>query len=313
MTYPITDLRRTSETADSPFLLHHVRVTQAVAVSPTYVQITISGPELDRVAPSGLDQRINLIFPLTDHGLAPMAMVDDWYGAWRLRPDELRNPIRTYTVRAVRPAVREMDILFVRHESSGPAGQWAQDVRVGDELMVCAPNAGYDGKPGGIDFDPPAGCARFLLVGDETAAPAIASILDQLPAECTGRVLVELPDPDDGAVLPRHPGIDVRVLGRTGARGGELVGAVVEAAAELATGTATATEPLEDVDVDADVLWEVPRDADGDRRRDHEVYAWLAGEAGVIKVLRRRLVTDLGWDRRSVAFMGYWREGRADS
>lgn len=37
-------LRRTSETVDSPFLLHHVRVTEAVQVSPTYTQITISGP-----------------------------------------------------------------------------------------------------------------------------------------------------------------------------------------------------------------------------------------------------------------------------
>jgi NADPH-dependent ferric siderophore reductase len=42
-------------------------------------------------------------------------------------------------------------------------------------------------------------------------------------------------------------------------------------------------------------------------------YAWLAGEAAVIKTLRRHLVTDCGVDRRSVAFMGYWRQGRAES
>ena len=42
-------------------------------------------------------------------------------------------------------------------------------------------------------------------------------------------------------------------------------------------------------------------------------YAWLAGEAGVIKTLRRHLVVDLGWDRRAVAFMGYWRRpGRGE-
>ena len=40
--------------------------------------------------------------------------------------------------------------------------------------------------------------------------------------------------------------------------------------------------------------------------------AWLAGEAGVIRTLRRVLVSDCGMDRWSVAFMGCWRLGRPD-
>ena len=42
------------------------------------------------------------------------------------------------------------------------------------------------------------------------------------------------------------------------------------------------------------------------------LYAWLAGEAGVIRTLRRHLVAERGLDRRAVAFMGYWRLGHAD-
>jgi NADPH-dependent ferric siderophore reductase len=42
------------------------------------------------------------------------------------------------------------------------------------------------------------------------------------------------------------------------------------------------------------------------------LYAWLAGEAGVIRTLRRHLVAERGMDRHAVAFMGYWRIGRAD-
>jgi NADPH-dependent ferric siderophore reductase len=42
-------------------------------------------------------------------------------------------------------------------------------------------------------------------------------------------------------------------------------------------------------------------------------YAWLAGEASTITALRRHLVRDLGIDRRSIAFMGYWRRGRAEA
>ena len=66
----------------------------------------------------------------------------------------------------------------------------------------------------------------------------------------------------------------------------------------------------EDVDVDAGLLWEVPGDG-AIPRADGPFYAWLAGEAGTIKAIRRVLVGELGVDRRSVAFMGYWRTGRA--
>jgi NADPH-dependent ferric siderophore reductase len=42
------------------------------------------------------------------------------------------------------------------------------------------------------------------------------------------------------------------------------------------------------------------------------MYSWLAGEAGVIKQLRRHLVAERGLNRKSVAFMGYWRLGREE-
>ena len=61
------------------------------------------------------------------------------------------------------------------------------------------------------------------------------------------------------------------------------------------------------MDVDEDILWEVPTPA-----APVPLYAWLAGEAGVIRTLRRHLVAERGLDRRAVAFMGYWRLGRAD-
>ncbi|MDQ3221923.1 MAG: siderophore-interacting protein, partial [Gemmatimonadota bacterium] len=62
-------------------------------------------------------------------------------------------------------------------------------------------------------------------------------------------------------------------------------------------------------DVDNAIPWDVP----GDSQPLGGVYAWLAGEAGVIKNLRRLLVTGAGLHRPSVAFMGYWREGDAEA
>ena len=47
--------------------------------------------------------------------------------------------------------------------------------------------------------------------------------------------------------------------------------------------------------------------------QQRELYAWLAGEAKAITGLRRHLVRDVGVDKRSVAFMGYWREGVSGS
>ena len=69
---------------------------------------------------------------------------------------------------------------------------------------------------------------------------------------------------------------------------------------------------VEEIDDDG-LLWEVPRTKKGGAAlKSAPLYAWLAGEAGAIKRLRRHLVSEHGVDRRAVAFMGYWRLGRAE-
>jgi hypothetical protein len=79
------------------------------------------------------------------------------------------------------------------------------------------------------------------------------------------------------------------------------------AATPVADGLPAAT-PV--ADPDDDIVWEVP---DGAARPERGAYAWLAGEAGVITTLRRQMINEYGWDRRAVAFMGYWRLGRAEN
>ena len=108
----------------------------------------------------------------------------------------------------------------------------------------------------------------------------------------------------------------VRWYGRDGRAHGELLVPAVQAAcARLLPGQAPAPDvELEDVDVDEGMLWEVPVDATGaPLRADAALYAWLAGEAAVIKTLRRHLVAECGVDRKAVAFMGYWRAGRSEA
>jgi NADPH-dependent ferric siderophore reductase len=245
-------------------------------------------------------------------------MTDDWYAAWRELPDDHRNPIRTYTVRAVRAELREIDVDVVVHPVDGPASLWAENAMVGDELIVLGPNAHYVGDHGGVDFLPPPRAKHILLAGDETALPAIAAILERLPATASGHAIVEVPHSDDAVCMSSHPGFTVEVLARHGRAQGELLVPAVQAVAPIllqSTRRSPAAQPeLLDVDIDQELLWEVPSDDHGGPAQQAAVlYAWLAGEAGVIKSLRRHLVSELGVDRRSVAFMGYWRLGRAEN
>lgn len=295
-----------------------MRIARIDDLSPSFRRFTLAGDRLGSFADNGFDQRVKLILPLDEHGVSTMPMTDDWYAAWRELPDAHRNPIRTYTVRAVRAAIREIDVDVVVHPVDGPASLWAENSAVGDELIVLGPNAHHDGVHGGVDFLPPPHAERILLAGDETALPAIAAILERLPPTASGHAIVEVPHADDAVCVPAHPGFIIEVLARHGRAQGELLVPAVRAVAPVllhSTRPASA-QPLElvDVDIDHDLLWEVPSDDHGGPARQTTVlYAWLAGEAGVIKSLRRHLVSELGIDRRSVAFMGYWRLGRAEN
>jgi iron complex transport system ATP-binding protein len=309
----------TGQSPTAPFHLHTVRVVRRQDISPSFRRFTLTGDRLHAFADNGYDQRIKLILPLPEHGLTTMPMHDDWYTAWRELPEAHRNPIRTYTVRTVRRSLREIDVDVVVHPVSGPASLWAEEATAGAELIVLGPNADHPGVQGGIDFLPPPHTDRILLAGDETAVPAIASILERLPRDARGSAIVEVPHRDDATCLPSHPGFTVNVLGRhSRAQGDLLVPAVQSAALGLldgASGADTAdSRELDDVDVDEGLLWEVPSDEHGGpAQQTTPLYAWLAGEAGVIKTLRRHLVSELGMDRKAVAFMGYWRLGRAEN
>jgi NADPH-dependent ferric siderophore reductase len=232
-------------------------------------------------------------------------------------PAERQMPIRTYTIRALRPEVGEVDVDFVLHGATGPASAWAERAVVGDEVVLIGPNARFAGPTGGFEWHPPADASCLLIAGDETAVPAICAIVESLPEGRRACVLLEVPTAGDVLNLAVPSGVEVTWLPRWPAdgspaapRGALLTAAVVAAVDQLAEVLSpTPAAELDDVDVDAGILWEVPVE-EPVTRAGSGVYAWLAGEAAVVKGLRRHLVQERGVDRRSVAFMGYWREGR---
>ncbi|HYJ51358.1 MAG TPA: siderophore-interacting protein [Microbacterium sp.] len=297
----------------SPMRFFRVPVTAITDLTPSFRRFTFGGPDLADYGDPGFDQRIKVVFPTDSIGLEAMPTGDDWYTEWRETPESERPPFRTYTTRAVRRDVCEVDIDMVAHDVLGPASAWISRAVVGDEVLILAPTTAHSGVSYGIDFVPPARTENLLLAGDETAAPAIAVILEQLPTEARGVVVLELPHRDDVAYLPQHPGFEYRVSSRgAGQRHEHLVTAVEEAAGRLAP--AGRGSEVEEIDVDNDILWEVPRTAKGGAAlKSAPLYSWLAGEAGAIKAMRRRLVATHGVDRRAVAFMGYWRLGKAEN
>jgi NADPH-dependent ferric siderophore reductase len=302
--------------SESPFVLAVATVVEVERVSPSFVRITFGGTDLADFGTPGpvLDQRIKLVFPSPGASVPRLTAGDDWYSAWLALPDDERGSMRTYSIRQLVVSDDETRLVvdFVLHlapGSTGPASRWADAAAVGDELLVIGPRRGRTGG-GGIEFAP--GEARaILLAGDETAAPAIARILEDVEHDVQGVAFIEVPEDADILPIATPPGVEVRWLPRSGdAHGTRLIPAVLDHLG------ASAPASIQDVDTD-DPLWETPtysslgESVDSSPENHADRYFWIAGESGVVTTLRRHLVKDLGVDRSQVAFMGYWRHGVA--
>jgi len=299
----------------APYRLFRVEVARTVRISPSFLRITFTGEDLDAFGHAGLDQRIKILLPDAYGELPDLDLHSpDWYAAWAGLPDDRRPPMRTYTVRALDRSARELDVDFALHDGPGPACSWARSAEPGQPLLVLGPNAACDQPNQALGWAPPHGADDFVLIGDETAVPAMAGILESLDPAARARVYVELADVADAAALSAPPGCVVTAVTGHGEHGARLVEAVL---ADFPTSTGEVE--LADVDIDSGILWEVPgidpasgAPLEADDRRG-ERYFWLAGEASVIKQLRRHLVGEAGVDRSAVAFMGYWRMGRTEN
>ena len=303
-------------------------VSRVQQLCPTFRRITLAGPELRGFGHSGADQRVKLVLPSDasrpHDSLAPLvSRGEDWYQHWRELPEVARPVMRTYTVRAARPQLGEVDVDVVMHGAghggaAGPASRWAASARPGDPLVLVGPDRPGSGRAWGCEWAPPAQARTLLLAGDETAVPAICSVLEQLAPGTRTLALLEVPHEADVLPVATSAGAEVRWLprqrgGQRHAHGRLLAEAVRSAVGGLVPGAPvpSGSPALDDVDVDASVLWDVP--AAPEPAGAAGLYAWLAGEAGMVKELRRHLVRDVGVPRASVAFMGYWRAGRAEA
>jgi NADPH-dependent ferric siderophore reductase len=301
-------------------ILARVSVRSVERLSPSFARIELVGDDLADFGTDGptLDQRIKLLFPAAS-GVLPEFSADDWYTEWLGLPDEERPRMRTYTIRSIagEGIEKRLYVDFVLHPGAhGPGSDWAVAAGPGDEIMVVGPKLGEE--YGGIEWLP-GDATRLLLVGDETAVPALVSIIESLPADATGSAFLEVPVAGDVQDVSAPEGLKVSWLPRDGAP----VGGPALAAVGGLLGFDATPEDVTSVEVEDPDLWETPIYSssgeevaalengpakaadDGEDRR----YAWIAGESRMVTALRRHLVNELEMPRKQVAFMGYWREG----
>ncbi|MFT4259401.1 siderophore-interacting protein [Microbacterium sp.] len=262
--------------------LIQLTVQRTERLSPHWVRVTLGGGDVERFTPMGFDQWFRLFLPLGGEEalerVPPKANKALGYLKFLRIPDGERPVMRNYSVRAHRPADgergAEIDVDFVLHGSaadgtSGPASRWAE---------LCAPGENVLIIDEGLNFNPERGTDRVVLVGDETALPAIASICASLPGTATGVAIVEVPSDADALAFPHPPGIAARWVVRSHT---DIPGVPA---------------------LDALRALELPA---------QPFHAYIAGEQGLASGGRRLLVGERGVDKNLVSFTGYWKIGAA--
>lgn len=243
-------------------------VASARQLSPSFVEVVLSGGDLDRFDASPYaDSYVKVLFlqPGVDY-LRPL----DLAAIRESMPAAQRPQQRSYTVRAFDADTAALTLLFVVHGEEGIAGPWARGAQPGDEAIITGPGGAYIPDPT-ADW--------HLLVGDESALPAIAVALERLSRTAVGEVFIEVHDAAEELPLSAPAGVAVHWLHRGSAVPGLLL---VDAVAAL---------PF----------------------RGGRVHAFVHGEAGSVKALRRLLRVERGLPIEQLSISGYWRLGVDDA
>ncbi|MEV6350040.1 siderophore-interacting protein [Actinoplanes sp. NPDC051851] len=243
-----------------------VEVVRVERVTPRLVSVHLGGGDLSRFRDAAPTAHIKLFLPAPGQDAPVLPTVTPEGG--RVWPEGAARPtVRTYTPRAYDPATGTLEVQFVLH-GEGPASAWAERAVPGATLALGGPGGRF-----GADLDAP----RWWIAGDESALPAVATLLDALPWAASARVHLEVDGPDDEIPLSSRADLTVSWHHRRSpdAFGEELYDAA--ASATITGGT----------------------------------QAWVACEASAMRRIRRRLL-DGGVPRESLVTRGYWRLGVAD-
>lgn len=246
------------------FRLLQVRRTERI--NPYLIRVTLGGDDLAGFSSPGFDDHVKLLFP--DPVSGEIALPDMGPNGPAFRPAAPRPEMREYTPRRYDAAANTLEIDFALHEA-GPATAWALQASEGQCLGVGGPRASLIVP---VDFD------WHLLIGDDTALPAIARRLQELPPGAKTIVLAEVENADAEQVFSTRADVRLVWVHRNGMAAGAMT-LLPRALAETAF-------------------------PEGD------YYAWIACESALAQKLREQLLAERGARPEWLKASGYWQRGR---
>lgn len=235
-------------------------------VSPRLVSVTVTGPALEGFAIPEPTSHVKVFLPQPgqDEPKLPEQTAD---GPVQPADDE-RPVVRTYTPVRFDPASQTLELQFVLH-GTGPASEWAEKAKPGDKLAVAGPGGRFVlGEATG----------NWWLAADESAIPAVATLLEALPASAVADVHIEVADASDEITFDSQAKTTVTWHHR---RDPKAFGAELDAAARAA-----------DIGEDTRI--------------------WVACEAAAMRGIRRYFRNEKGLPLSSMTTRGYWRAGEAN-
>ena len=236
-------------------------VVRTERITPLMARITFGDPSFAEFPSLAYDDHVKIFF--APKGSEPVMPVPGPNGAeW---PAGAPKPeARDYTPRSFNREKSEMVIDFVLHDG-GVAADWAANARPGDRLGIGGPRASFVVR-NDLDF--------YVLIGDETALPAIGRRIEELPAGTRVKAIIEVAGTAERQTFATAAAVDLTWVERSA--GHSLVEAVKTAAIPQGHG-----------------------------------YIFIAGEASVSASLRDYFV-GLGHDPDLIKAAGYWRRGESD-
>ncbi len=240
-------------------------VRKVERITPHMVRVTLGGDDLEGFVSPGFDDHVKLFFPDPATGTLVLPAAGPDGPAW---PDGGKPVMRDYTPRRYDAKAGTLEIDFALH-LAGPATRWAEQARPGQRLGVGGPRGSFI-VPTGFDW--------HLMIGDDTALPAIARRLEELPAGAHAEVIVEVDGPADLFEFRTQADVEVTWVHREGAAADAI--------------------PL------LDALQKL-------RMPSGFFHSWIGCESAHAKALRAYLVNECRANPKWVKASGYWRKGSA--
>ncbi|GAA5113965.1 siderophore-interacting protein [Alloalcanivorax gelatiniphagus] len=246
----------------------HGEVVSTQPLGSHLVRVVLGGPGLDEFVSTGdADEYVNCFF-LPPSAPFSVPFEDE---AVRDLPRDQRPFARRITVRAWDDVRRELTLDIAAHGDVGHAGRWALHASPGDRLQLRGPAGGYRPHP---EAD------SYLLVGDESALPAIAACAEAVP---DGRPVVAVVEVEDAAgEIPLHSPGDLTVHW-----------------------VHRASQPGDLDELLADAVRSLPRPTG-------RVSAFVHGEAAATRAVRRVLLGEQVVSEEMLSCSPYWRRGHDD-